>query len=116
MKEILAPLVFLALFLGIVGTALFLTPRLAAWLDRKRLMSKGPYADMMEAPAAPAGEKGGDAASGGTDPAGNAGEAGETVRPGEPGSAPADKTAVSGQSAPAEEAGGPEEEGEKNGH
>ena len=84
MKEILAPLVFLALFLGIVGTALFLTPRLAAWLDRKRLMSKGPYADMMEAPAAPAGEKNGAAASDGTDPA--------------------DKT------------GGPEEEGEKNGH
>lgn len=36
MKELLAPAVFLALFFGIVGTALYLTPKLAAWVERKR--------------------------------------------------------------------------------
>ena len=48
MKELLAPIVFLALFIGIVGTALFLTPKLAAWVDRKRSGSKGPYDDAEE--------------------------------------------------------------------
>lgn len=54
MKELLAPVVFLALFIGIVGTALYLTPRLAAWVERKR--GKGPYDDLSK-PEDP-GEKG----------------------------------------------------------
>ena len=50
MKEILAPAVFLVLFIGIVGTALYLTPRLAAWVDRRR--QKGPYDGVAETPEA----------------------------------------------------------------
>ena len=50
MKELLAPLVFLVLFLGIGGAALYLTPRLAAWIDRKRGKQQGPFDGMKKAP------------------------------------------------------------------
>ena len=36
MKAIISIVAFLALFLGIGGASLYLTPRLAAWIDKKR--------------------------------------------------------------------------------
>ncbi len=45
--ETAAPFIFLILFLVIVGAALWLTPRLARWLDRKSSARKGFYDDML---------------------------------------------------------------------
>ena len=42
-----APVLFLVLFLVIVGAALFLTPRLAAWLERKEKETKPGFYDGM---------------------------------------------------------------------
>ena len=46
--ETAAPVIFLVLFLIIVGGALWLTPRLAAWLDRKDAAHKGYFDGMLE--------------------------------------------------------------------
>ena len=52
-----APFLFAAVFLVIVGSALWLTPRLARWLDKKDAQHKGYYDGMLtEDPGAP-GEK-----------------------------------------------------------
>ena len=49
-----APFIFVALFLVIVGGALWLTPRLARWLDKKEAGHKGYYDGMLtEDPNAP---------------------------------------------------------------
>ncbi len=49
-----APFVFVALFLVIVGAALWITPRLAKWLDRKDTENKSYYDGMLtEDPNAP---------------------------------------------------------------
>ena len=49
-----APFIFLALFLVIVGGALWLTPRLARWLDKKDAANKSYYDGMLtEDPNAP---------------------------------------------------------------
>ena len=48
--ETAAPLVFLVLFLVIGGAALWLTPRLAKWLDEQRKQNSGYYDGMMEQP------------------------------------------------------------------
>lgn len=45
--EAAAPFVFLAAFLVIVGGALWLTPRLAKWLDRKDKANKGYFDGML---------------------------------------------------------------------
>ena len=50
MKELLAPVVFLALFLGIVGGSLWATPHIAAWIDKKRDASPSPYGEEPEQP------------------------------------------------------------------
>lgn len=42
-----APLIFLFLFLLIVGGALWLTPRLAKWLDKKDAANKSYYDGML---------------------------------------------------------------------
>lgn len=46
-SDAVAPLIFLALFLIIVGGALWLTPRLAKWLDEKDAANKGYYDGML---------------------------------------------------------------------
>ena len=43
-----APFIFLVLFLVIVGGALWITPRLAAWLDKKDAANKGYFDGMLE--------------------------------------------------------------------
>lgn len=49
-----APFIFVALFLVIVGAALWLTPRLAKWLDQKDAQNKSYYDGMLtEDPNAP---------------------------------------------------------------
>lgn len=53
-----APFIFAALFLIIVGGALWLTPRLAKWLDKKEAGHKGYYDGMLtEDPNKPAPEE-----------------------------------------------------------
>lgn len=53
-NDAVAPFIFLVLFLVIVGTALWLTPRLAKWLDKKEAGHKGYYDGMLtEDPNAP---------------------------------------------------------------
>ncbi len=42
-----APFIFVILFLVIVGAALWLTPRLAKWLDKKEAGHKGYYDGML---------------------------------------------------------------------
>lgn len=42
-----APLIFVVLFLVIVGGALWLTPRLAKWLDKKDAQHKSYYDGML---------------------------------------------------------------------
>lgn len=42
-----APFVFLAVFLFIGGAALWLTPRLAAWLDKKEAQNKSYFDGML---------------------------------------------------------------------
>ena len=42
-----APVIFLVLFLVIVGGALYLTPRIAAWLDRKSEGRPGYFDNML---------------------------------------------------------------------
>ena len=55
--DAMAPLVFVVLFLVIVGAALWLTPRLAKWLDKKESQHKSYYDGMLtEDPNAPADE------------------------------------------------------------
>jgi len=46
--EAAAPFIFLVLFLVIVGGALWLTPRIARWLDRREAGSKGYFDGMLE--------------------------------------------------------------------
>ncbi len=46
--EAAAPAIFLILFLVIVGGALWITPRLAHWLDRKSAQNKGYFDGMLE--------------------------------------------------------------------
>lgn len=46
-NDAVAPFIFLVLFLVIVGTALWLTPRLAKWLDKKEAGHKGYYDGML---------------------------------------------------------------------
>lgn len=49
-----APFIFVVLFLVIVGAALWLTPRLAKWLDKKESENRGYYDGMLtEDPNAP---------------------------------------------------------------
>lgn len=49
-----APFIFVVLFLVIVGAALWLTPRLAKWLDKKDAQNKSYYDGMLtEDPNAP---------------------------------------------------------------
>ena len=49
-----APVIFLVLFLVIVGASLYITPRLAAWLDRKSEKHPGYFDNMLtEDPNAP---------------------------------------------------------------
>ena len=43
-----APAIFLILFLVIVGASLWITPRLAAWLDKKSAANKGYFDGMLE--------------------------------------------------------------------
>ncbi len=45
--EAAAPFIFLALFLVIVGGALWLTPRLAKWLDKRDKTNKSYYDGML---------------------------------------------------------------------
>lgn len=47
-SEAAAPLIFLALFLIIVGGALWLTPRLARWLDQRAAKNKSYFDGMLE--------------------------------------------------------------------
>ena len=47
-SETAAPLIFLVLFLVIVGGALWITPRLARWLDKKDAENKGYFDGMLE--------------------------------------------------------------------
>lgn len=42
-----APFIFLVLFLAIVGGALWITPRLAKWLDEKSAANKNYYDGML---------------------------------------------------------------------
>jgi len=42
-----APLIFLVVFLVIVGSALWLTPRLAKWLEKKESENKSYYDGML---------------------------------------------------------------------
>lgn len=46
-NDAVAPFIFLVLFLVIVGAALWLTPRLAKWLDKKEAGHKGYYDGML---------------------------------------------------------------------
>ena len=53
-SEAVAPFIFVVLFLVIVGEALWLTPRLARWLDEREVKHKGYYDGMLtEDPNAP---------------------------------------------------------------
>ena len=53
-----APFIFVILFLVIVGAALWITPRLAHWLDKKDAENKSYYDGMLtEDPNAPKEEK-----------------------------------------------------------
>lgn len=45
-----APLVAVGLFVFVVGASLWLTPRLAKWIDTKRKGTPGFYDGMMERP------------------------------------------------------------------
>ncbi len=45
-----APFVAIALFVVVVGVSLWLTPRLAKWIDGHRNDTKGFYDGMMEQP------------------------------------------------------------------
>ncbi len=45
-----APFVAVAIFVVIVGAALWITPRLARWIDSRRNLSKGFYDGMLEQP------------------------------------------------------------------
>ena len=57
-NDAVAPFIFLVLFLVIVGAALWLTPRLAKWLDKKEAGHKGYYDGMLtEDPIAPKEER-----------------------------------------------------------
>ena len=47
-SEAAAPLIFLALFLIIVGGALWLTPRLARWLGQRAAKNKSYFDGMLE--------------------------------------------------------------------
>ncbi len=47
-SEAAAPLIFAVLFLVIVGGALWLTPRLAKWLDKKDKENPGYFDGMIE--------------------------------------------------------------------
>ena len=46
--EVAAPFIFLALFLVIVGGALWLTPRLARWLEKQDRRHPGYFEGMLE--------------------------------------------------------------------
>ena len=46
-SEAVAPFIFVALFLVIVGGALWSTPRLAKWLDERAANHKGYYDGML---------------------------------------------------------------------
>ncbi|MCI9056340.1 MAG: hypothetical protein HFF76_03635 [Oscillospiraceae bacterium] len=46
--ETAAPLIFLVLFLVIVGGALWVTPRLAKWLDQREAKNKSYFDGMLE--------------------------------------------------------------------
>ena len=48
--DAVAPLVFLVLFLAIGGGALWITPRLARWLDERDKKHKGYFDGMMTQP------------------------------------------------------------------
>lgn len=57
-NDAVALFIFLVLFLVIVGAALWLTPRLAKWLDKKEAGHKGYYDGMLtEDPNAPKEER-----------------------------------------------------------
>ncbi len=59
--ETAAPIIFLVLFLVIVGGALWITPHLAAWLDKKDAANKGYFDGMLEEdPKSSGGQGGGD--------------------------------------------------------
>jgi len=62
--ETAAPLIFLVLFLVIVGGALWVTPRLAKWLDQREAKNKSYFDGMLEEDPAEAADtsaqKGGD--------------------------------------------------------
>ena len=45
-----APFVAIGLFVLVVGVSLWLTPKLAKWIDAHRNEKKGFYDDMMEQP------------------------------------------------------------------
>ena len=56
-SEAAAPFVFVAVFLIIGGAALWITPRLAKWLDKKESQNKSYYDGMLtEDPNAPKSE------------------------------------------------------------
>lgn len=46
--EAAAPVIFLVLFLVIVGGALWVTPRLAKWLDQREARSRSYFDGMLE--------------------------------------------------------------------
>ena len=46
----LAPFAAIGLFVFIVGVSLWLTPKLAKWIDKHRDANKGFYDDIMEEP------------------------------------------------------------------
>ena len=53
-SDMAAPFIFVVLFLVIVGGALWITPRLAKWLDERASAHKGYYDGMLtEDPNAP---------------------------------------------------------------
>ena len=49
-SEAIAPFLFLGLFLLIVGLALYLTPRIARWLEKKEKTKPGYFDSMTESP------------------------------------------------------------------
>ena len=56
--DTVAPVIFVVLFLVIVGGALWITPRLARWMDKKDAAHKSYYDGMLtEEPNAPKKEK-----------------------------------------------------------
>lgn len=56
--DTVAPVIFVVLFLVIVGGALWITPRLARWMDKKAAAHKSYYDGMLtEDPNAPKKEK-----------------------------------------------------------